>query len=298
MQDEILCIGTGTRPTGETYKMNGPIEITADMGYGSPLTPQGIERYCSELASRGGQLVWQDNAFHLYWQPNLAWPYRDPRSWWDVEVVQVNFAALMKKWKLKPKKIELISHQAALEDLPLAFVDVETNGRKASFSKIIEISICRVQPGMPPEWFTTFVNPGKKLSEETTSITGIKDSDLKDAPRFKSIAQRVLAMLSNVVLISHQTNGFDERFISTELAACDYTWQPSSRLSTVTLAQALFPELPNYKLKTIAQELSLPIPTHRAETDVKAMVGLWEKCMQRATERTPALSTLGQFLSL
>lgn len=298
MPDSFLCIGSGDLPSGEHYKMNGPIEITQEMGYGSPLSPSQLDSFCDEFSSRGGQLRWEENAFHLYWQPNAEWPYRDEHAWRDVEVVQVNFAALMKKWKLKVRKIELVSNSSAIDDLTLAFVDVETNGRKASYSKIIEICICRVQPGMEPEWFTTYVNPGKKLPEEITAITGIRDADLKEAPRFKAIAQRVHSLLSNAVLISHQTNGFDERFIATELASSDFQWQPSSRLSTVTITQALYSQLPNYKLKTIAQELSLPIPTHRAKTDVTAMIALWEKLKQRASERTPALSTLGQFLSL
>lgn len=298
MSEGFLCIGSGPRPSGEHYKMTGPLKITAEMSYGPVLSTQQLENFCVELSSRGGQLVWEDNAFQLFWQPNAEWPYRDNRAWWDVEVVQVNFEALMKKWGLKIKKIDLISNAACIEDLCLSFVDVETTGRKATADKIIEISICRIQPGVAPEWFSTFVNPQRKIPPAISALTGITDADVKGAPKFKEIAQRVHNMLSNSVLISHQNNAFDERFVAQEIAASELRWQAASRLSSLTLTQGLFPELPNYKLKTIAMELSLPIPTHRAETDVKAMVALWKKLMQRASERTPALTTLGDFLSL
>lgn len=298
MPDEIVCIGSGTRPTGEHYLMVGPLEITEPMHALPPLPLHKLERWGAEFASRGGHLVWEDSSFHLYWQPNAEWPYRDTLSWLDTETVLVNYAALMKKWGLKARKLELVSNQAPIHDLSLCFVDIETTGLKTSSNKIIEISICRMRPGEAPEWYNTFVNPGRKIPTSSTEINKITDADVKNAPRFKAISQRVLELVSNSVLISHQTNAFDERFISQELNGCELNWQASSRLSTVTLAQALFPELSNYKLKTLATELGLPMPTHRAETDVKAMIALWEKLMQRASERSPALLTLGQLLSL
>jgi len=299
MQDDIIvCVGSGPRPMGESYTMVGPIEITEPMHACKPLNPEGLERFCASLAARGGQLTWESSSFHIYWQPNPEWPYRDPLGWLDVETIQVNYAALMKKWGLKVRKSELISNQASLASLSLCFVDIETTGLKAAAEKIIEISICRLRPGEAPEWFNTLVHPGKKIPKGATEINKITDNDVKDSSRFNAIALRVHELVSNSVLISHQNNAFDERFISQELNRCEITWQASSRLSTITLAQYFFPELTNYQLKTIAAELNLPMPTHRAESDVKAMIALWEKIMQRASEHSLALSTLGQFLSL
>jgi DNA polymerase III epsilon subunit-like protein len=303
MSDIVVCIGEGPLPSGEHYRVVGPLNITADMGPTKPMSPERLEKFCASMRERGAHLIWDGDAFNIHWQAfrnEKGAPMRDPMAWVDFDGVLVNFSDLMKRWKLKHKPAVNSDLSTPIHLIPQAYVDIETNGLSDKFHKIIEISICRINPGEAPQWYTTFVKPGGKvkLSDDTKRLTGITDADLQSAPRFKDIAPRVFDMLSNCVVISHTTNNFDERFITKELETCEYQWKPASRLNTIKLAQEFYDQLPNYKLKTIATELKLPVPTHRAETDVKAMMALWDLMMLRATERTPAVVTLGQFMSL
>ena len=62
-------------------------------------------------------------------------------------------------------------------------IDLETTGLNPKRDRIIEIGAIRVEQGQIAEEFSTFVDPGRKLEERITELTGIRDEDLADAPQ-------------------------------------------------------------------------------------------------------------------
>ena len=69
-------------------------------------------------------------------------------------------------------------------------LDLETTGLDPSSEQIIEIGAVRFKNGEVENSFQTLLHCDKALDPFIVGLTGIKDSDLKRAPRFKSIAQR------------------------------------------------------------------------------------------------------------
>ena len=59
-------------------------------------------------------------------------------------------------------------------------IDLETTGLNPKRDRIIEIGAIRVEQGQIAEEFSTFVDPGRKLEERITELTGIRDEDLAD----------------------------------------------------------------------------------------------------------------------
>ena len=59
-------------------------------------------------------------------------------------------------------------------------LDLETSGLYPKYDKIIEIGAVKVKNGQITDRFRSLVNPGRKLTEITTAITGIHDGDLVD----------------------------------------------------------------------------------------------------------------------
>ena len=64
-------------------------------------------------------------------------------------------------------------------------VDVETTGLEVRQEKITELALVRVEGDTVTDCFSTLVNPGRPISEMVSSLTGITDAMVKDAPEKK-----------------------------------------------------------------------------------------------------------------
>ena len=61
-------------------------------------------------------------------------------------------------------------------------IDLETTGLNPKMDKIIEIGAVKVIEGNVVDTFLTYVNPGRKLEERITELTGISQEQVDDAP--------------------------------------------------------------------------------------------------------------------
>ena len=154
--------------------------------------------------------------------------------------------------------------------------DLETTGLSAQNDRIIEIGAVLFRGGEEMDRFQTFVAPGKRLSQETTNLTGITDEMLEGAPAIGEILPKFLEFVGDRVLVAHNSD-FDTGFIH---AACDrlglpYTYTDAD---TLVLSQNLLPELGKFKLNLVAEALKLPDFRHHRAADDAVTCGLimWE----------------------
>ena len=295
MSEPIVCVGEGSRPTGIRYAVGGPRAISPGEYPSLSLTNTPPEKYFPQMAARGVHLTWEKEGFVLYWRPNAAFPYVDIYAWCDVEYIQIHLSALMRRFKLRMESKGILLSTPLLH-APLVFCDIETTGFDHAKERICEISICRMEPNQEPVWFTSLIHPGRKI--KNSEVHKITDKMVIDEPRFDRIATKVREMVSDCVFISHQNNQFDERFITNELDRCDIRWQPSAKLSTMSLARSLL-NTKSFNLPDLAKALSLPAPqSHRAKSDVETMMALWEVLYLKAKECDPIPETLGDFAKL
>ena len=92
---------------------------------------------------------------------------------------------------------------------PIAFIDLETTGINVSSDRIVEISVLKINPNGKEEWMTSRVNPGIPIPPKSTSIHGITDKDVVDAPAFKEIAKILAAFLEGTDLAGFNAIKFD-----------------------------------------------------------------------------------------
>lgn len=82
-------------------------------------------------------------------------------------------------------------------------IDLETTGLNPKRDRIIEIGAIRVEQGQIVEEFSTFVDPGRKLEERITELTGIRDEDLADAPQLDEVFPKLLEFMGELPLLGH-----------------------------------------------------------------------------------------------
>jgi DNA polymerase-3 subunit epsilon len=155
-------------------------------------------------------------------------------------------------------------------DEPIVFVDIETNGGVVGKGKITEIAAIRVENGDVVDSFTSLVNPGSPLPAWITSLTGITDADLVQAPYFDEIAEPLKRMFDGAIFAAHNVR-FDYSFIKQHFQQIGFDYRPKL-FCTVRMSRALYPEFKGHSLQKIIERHNIPVDDrHRAYADAKAI---------------------------
>lgn len=162
----------------------------------------------------------------------------------------------------------------------LSFVDVETTGTNATYNRIIEIGIIRVQNNRIVAKFNSLVNPETYLDPFIQSMTGIYPTDLEHAPTFYAIKDDILSLLTDSLFVAHNAR-FDYGFIKNEFKRMDISFS-QKQLCTVKLARQLYPQLGKYNLDSIANAFGISIKNrHRAFDDAQALWHFYKKAQRQ-----------------
>jgi len=92
---------------------------------------------------------------------------------------------------------------------PIAFIDIETTGINVSTDRIVEISIFKLTPNGKEEWISLRVNPEMPIPPKSTTIHGITDEDVANAPAFREIAKNLAVFLEGCDLAGYNAIKFD-----------------------------------------------------------------------------------------
>ncbi|WP_143833726.1 ATP-dependent DNA helicase DinG [Oceanobacillus senegalensis] len=147
-------------------------------------------------------------------------------------------------------------------------IDLETTGHSpANDDRIIEVGLVVIEDDQIKETKSTFFNPNKSIPPFISNLTGIYDSDVKDAPVFHDKADNIMEAFENSYLIAHNVP-FDLGFLNAELELNGREKLTNPIIDTVELARILFPQAPSYKLGQLADYLNIHHDDpHRALSD-------------------------------
>lgn len=161
-----------------------------------------------------------------------------------------------------------------LHDIPLVFFDLETTGLDLGDGhRVCEVALLRVRGGMVEDYLGALTRPGRRLDPQAAKVNGFNDDELAAAQPFSAVAGRVVALCRGAVMIAHNLP-FDMAFLSAELARIGLPALSSPSLDTLALARRLL-RRSSYSLASLAADLRLPTPSHRALSDVLALRGLF-----------------------
>ncbi len=183
--------------------------------------------------------------------------------------------------------LKTIADHRPLHEVVFVILDLETSGAAPSTGAgITEIGAVKVRGGKIIGEFQTFVNPQHGLSDFITSLTGITDEMLADAPKIKSVLPDFFEFLGShkeTVLVAHNAP-FDLSFLKAAAAKHKYPWPQYPVIDTVRIARSVLDrdEVPNCKLSTLADFFGATTsPTHRALDDARATVDVLHGIFER-----------------
>lgn len=163
--------------------------------------------------------------------------------------------------------VEVPQDEIMIADSDFVVFDLETTGAKCPPCRITEIGAFRVAGGRVTEKFHTLVNPEMPIPPFITGLTGISDAMVADAPRFADVCDDLLGFIGGSVLVAHNAH-FDMRFLNHEVGRVYMNYRVGNpHLCTVQLSRKLLPEIPNHRLKTVAEHYEIRLDNHHRASD-------------------------------
>lgn len=156
-------------------------------------------------------------------------------------------------------------------EYPVVFVDIETTGGSYRNSRILEVAAIRYENGEVTAEFSSLVNPETYIPASITSLTGITEGDVVDAPIFADIADQFAEVMNGAVFVAHNVR-FDYSFIKNEFAMIGSEFRPKL-LCTVRLSRYLYKQEIGHSLAKLIARYDIPFANrHRALDDARAIM--------------------------
>lgn len=141
-------------------------------------------------------------------------------------------------------------------------LDIETTGFDAEKDQILEIGAILFDEKKIYKEFSTLLNPRIQIPETITHITGIRQSDVANAPQLSEVVDALKEFVSDFPIVGHNIN-FDIGFLKKK--GIDFQ---NVLYDTLTLSSIVLTKFPSYSLETIASHFKVSEKqTHRALDD-------------------------------
>jgi len=168
--------------------------------------------------------------------------------------------------------------------------DLETTGLTDK-DKIIEFGAARVEKNQIRETFQTLINPETHIPLDIFILTGIKEDDIKKAPRIDDVKNAILDFIGSFPLVAHNAP-FDISFLNREVYEIG-----NPVFDTLELSRIVLPFIINHKLMTLHSFFEEEESNyHRALDDAIATSKVFLK-LRALIEKLP-LETLKKILSI
>ena len=149
------------------------------------------------------------------------------------------------------------------------FVDVETATRTNDTVCAIGAVVVKNGISMP---FYSLINPQTHITN--TSIHGISDSDVADAPLLSEFWPRIAELIVDDYIIIGHNVAFDISVLNKDLERFGYEFNPTRKVDTMAVAKDILyhfsTQAGDLKLDTICNKLNICLNHHNAESDIAA----------------------------
>jgi DNA polymerase III epsilon subunit family exonuclease len=184
-----------------------------------------------------------------------------------------------------------------IEELDLVFLDLETTGLDFVMGDAIcEIGAYKTRSGKVVDKFHSLVNPKRSIPKEAYRIHKISDEQVKYAPFFEKIADKLISFVEGSVVCAYNVS-FDMGFVDNHLKVMGRDALTIPAIDALSMARDVL-ELNRYNLASVAQSLDVDCSggLHRALDDALITYRVFFKLMDIFKEKN--IVRLSDFLSL
>lgn len=153
-------------------------------------------------------------------------------------------------------------------------IDLETTGLNPKQDTIIEIGAVKVREGQVVDTFSTYINPGRKLEERITALTGIGDVMVADAPAIEAIFPVLEEFLGEDPWVGHRIL-FDYSFLKKAAVNLKRPFEKKA-IDTLKISRKYLGELEHRNLEYLCEYYEIPHHAHRALADAQATHELYQ----------------------
>ncbi len=150
--------------------------------------------------------------------------------------------------------------------------DTETTGLSPyKGDRVIELAALKIIDGkISQETFVTLINPERNIPYAASSVNGITDAMVKDAPVMFDVLPYFMEFIGDSVIVAHNAK-FDMRFLESEIKLCGLDNKLPQSICTVEMSRKLFPYQRYHNLDVVTKRIGVKISDrHRALGDVIA----------------------------
>ncbi len=183
-----------------------------------------------------------------------------------------------------------------LKDSSYVVFDLETTGLSPIFEDIIEFGAVKISGGQVVDTKQFFIKPSKAISEFTTKLTGIQESDVSDAMSELEGIKQMTEYLGDLPLVAHNAN-FDITFLNEKLAKNGMEELTNPVIDSMVVARIINPKARRFRLESVASKLNVNYDSkiaHRADYDADVLAKVWLRMIQRLEDMEAPIKTLGE----
>lgn len=164
--------------------------------------------------------------------------------------------------------------------MKFAVLDFETTGSTAT-DRIIQVGLFLINDHEMTDRYTSLVNPGISIPSSITTLTGIDDEMVKDAPPLEEVIAEMVPLLQDAVLVGHNI-AFDLAFLQRALDDNGYFPFDGRVLDTMDALRVMFPGLSSLQLSMVCHAFGIEHERpHQADSDAEVTARIWLRCMER-----------------
>lgn len=178
--------------------------------------------------------------------------------------------------------------------MKLLFLDIETTGFDRQWDFIIEVAAVLYNTETKKEvvTFHEYIKPKKRISQEITDITGITNEQVANCRSEEAVLMDLLEFINSHqpdAFVGHNYDAFDGDFFKRKASFYFMKWPETKTIDTLKLARELkvpttmttAKGAPSYKQESIAAAYGFQYDAHSAIADVRTLIKIYEKMMEK-----------------
>lgn len=172
---------------------------------------------------------------------------------------------------------------------PIVAIDFETANERRDSACAIGLS--RVEGGRVVRTQEFLIRPPEiRFTPFTVAIHGIRPDDVRNAPEFPEIWDRIAPDLSGATLLAHNAS-FDMSVLRAMLEHYGLAVPSHGFLCTLVTSRRLWPDLERHKLNYLSWHFGIELDHHKAGSDARACAEIALRAMAHTeTADLPALA--------